>query len=147
MEGISSTGALMQLCAYGEENSYFNGKTYLYSEGYAVSRFDNNTVDIPREGDTCMPMYIKSDKKINNITFKIAGKIITRIPLEFCNKLYGQQTIKDDYYLYKIPWDLICVTDIYIIKIPHNTIQFVIDSDNICNADLFVKMVCLDNWW
>ena len=50
-----------------------------------------------------MPMYIKSDKKINNITFKIGGKIITRIPLEFCNKLYGQQTIKDDYYLYKIP--------------------------------------------
>lgn len=34
MEGISSTGALMQLYAYGEENSYFNGKTDLYSEGY-----------------------------------------------------------------------------------------------------------------
>ena len=144
MEDISSTGAFMQLFAYGKENITFNGKTNLYSEGYDVCRFDNNTLDIPRNGDACIPMYIKSDKKINNITFKIGGEIITRIPLEFCNKLYGHQTIKDDYYIYKIPWDLICGKDIYIIKIPFNSIQFVIDSDNICNADLFVKMVLLD---
>jgi hypothetical protein len=144
MENISSLGALMQLFAYGKENVCFNGKTDLYSEGYSVSRFVNNTLDIPREGDTCRPMYIKSDKKINNITFKIGGGIITRIPLEFCNKLYGQQTIKDDYYLYKIPWNLICVTDIYRIKIPFNSIQFVIDSDNICNAELYIKYVYLD---
>lgn len=144
MTEYSAAGALMHLAAYGTENKFFNRNKNLYSEGNSCIKFNNNKLTIKREGDTCVPLYIKSDKEIKNIELIIGRQIINKIPLEFCNKLYGHEIKKDNYFLYKIPWNLMFEKDLYIIKLQYYNIDIIIESDNICDAELYLKYKYLD---
>ena len=136
-----SRGALMSLVAYVTINMFFiyRRKNFYYEKTSCI-KFYNNKLTIKREGDTCVPLYIKSDKEIKNIKLKIGGLIINKIPLEFCNKLYGHKIKKDNYFLYKIPWNLIFEKDLYIIKLKLSNIDIIIESDYICNAELYLKI-------
>lgn len=129
----------MQLAAVGPSNIYFNrNNNDIYSEGYSCIKFNNNNLTIDRNGDTCIPLYIKSDKEIKNIELRINCHIINKIPLEFCNKLYGHEIKKDNYFLYKIPWNLMFEKDLYILKV-RTKIDIIIESENICDAELYLK--------
>ena len=136
---MSSGGALMQLVAVGSIQHHLVPYRDIYATGIELIKSDNNILEITRNGDTCMPLYIKSDKEIRNITLSIEGQIINKFPLEFCNKIYGHETKKDNYFLYKLPWNLFSENDLYLICARHNTIKLKIESDNICNAELYIK--------
>ena len=86
--------SIMQLATVGSTHKYFNGINKIYSEEYSCIKFNNNNLTIDRVGDTCIPLYIKSNKEIKNIELRIYCHIINKIPLEFCNKLYGHEIKK-----------------------------------------------------
>ena len=140
----SAVGSIMQLYAVDKSNFFFNRRKNLYSEEYSCIKFNNNKLTIKKVGDKCVPLYIKSDKEIKNIELIIGRIVINKIPLEFCNKLYGHEIKKDNYFLYKIPWNLMFETDLFLSKLDNYNFDIIIESDNICDAELYLKSTYLD---
>jgi hypothetical protein len=142
-----SQGPLIQLVAQGSQNAHFNNTNNNTKSPYATSivpvNFINNKLDVPRNGDTVLPLYIKSDKKIEYVDYNIGGSLINCFPLEFCNKLNNFETEKEDHFIYKIP-DFF--KDIILIYIQYNTISFHLKlQDNAsCQATLYCKYSYLD---
>ena len=141
----SPSGALMHLAAIGQHHIYFANKKPLFSSAYHSLKFIDNKLTIERDGDTCVPLYIKSDEEVKNIDVEIANQVINKIPLEFCNKIYGHETKKDDYFLYKIPWELMFKNDLYLINLCDTNVNISIESEHTCNADLYLKYTYLDS--
>ena len=110
-----------------------------YSSNIRWCLFNKNKLDIPRDCDTLIPLYINSDKEIKYVEFKIGGKIINILPVEFCNKLQNFNTKQGDDYIYKLNWELFCKEEFYLIKTQFQKVEFRIISDHNCNSKLYYR--------
>ena len=139
------SGALIQLVAYGAQDASFRTDQVarVAVENVQVS-FENNELNIPRNGDTIIPKYINSNHPIEFLEFTIGGSEIIKFPLKFCNILSNFGDTHET-FIYKIPWELLNFKPLPLVALQFHQVGFKIISNEQCDAKLFYCINYLDD--
>lgn len=149
--------SLIQLVAYGSENTNFNIQHNLAVE-YFTENFQNNSLIMERNCDTKCPEYLEFELSPNvdvndfkNICHKICfeteigGQIILSIPLRFMIYLKNYQIYDNKFYI-TIPFQMFC-DDIKLISLQYHVVRFYLtntenyfSSCNLISKGIFYDM-------
>jgi hypothetical protein len=136
-----NTGSIIQLHAVGPNQPISYNDKKSYAPHYKIYKFNGNRLQLQRNSDMMIPLYIKSDNPIDFLTLVVGGTTLCKIPLDFCNKLNGFKINSTTTYKYKLPYEL------FKINIPAAQInglfsyELHIESQHTCNAKLYCKEV------
>jgi hypothetical protein len=139
-----SIGPMLQLAASGSTERVFNITNRTVIQNVCQS-FANNKLNLLRNaGDTCIPLFIRSDLPIDYLQLNIGGSHVIKFPLDFCNKLLDFKS-PDNCKIYKIPWELLKIKPIQLVSLQFHSVSFEIIAQHQCCAKLYVCYQYLEN--
>jgi hypothetical protein len=150
------SGALMQLVAVGLKNQHLQN---IYSNEYTTIDFNNNTLNIPRNADLNIPLYLSFEMK-NNITleefnellideevnFIVGNRKLYTIDLEFLSKLNPIKKVNDK-FLVTLPFNLLLGhLNLVGLQFQHVAIHVTIFMKNIEKISGIFEYIYLDSY-
>lgn len=106
-----------------------------HSENYQELKFINNELNIIKNFDSIIPLFIKSYNKIDYLKLKIGDNIEFTYDLDFCNIITDFNS--EENYIYKLPWNFLNMKPLPI-SFFRGKVIFKIFSNVNCKAELYI---------
>ena len=124
------------------EEIFIDSKKPRFARTILKKQFENNSLEIPENGDTFTPLYIICDEdNLEFLNLKYNQQLINKFPLEFCNILSKNDKKIEGKKVYKIHWEIFFPQKELILLI-HNHYSFEIETKDysISNAILYYEV-------